>query len=79
VQNRVEQRLVNPNAAVVIDVAELPEAIHEKLTRDRVVPIISARVVCVTGGIFASGAPGSPYSAINKSVRANRLSLELNS
>jgi hypothetical protein len=30
VQNHLEQRLVNPNAAIVINVAELPEAIHEE-------------------------------------------------
>src|ERR1035441_4635145 len=29
-QDHVQQRGVNPNAAVVFDVAELPEAIHEE-------------------------------------------------
>jgi len=31
----------------------------KKLTRDRVVPIISARVSCVMAGIKGSGFPGS--------------------
>jgi hypothetical protein len=38
----------------------------KKLTRDRVVPTISARVSCVMFEISDSGSPGLPYSAINK-------------
>jgi hypothetical protein len=51
----------------------------KKLTRERVEPIISARVSCVIAGINVSGAPGFPYSAMMSSVRAKRLSLELKS
>jgi len=50
VQNRIEQQLVDSNASVVIDVAELSETIMKKLTRERVVPIISARLSCVIVG-----------------------------
>jgi hypothetical protein len=49
----------------------------KKLTRDRVVPIISARVSCVIFGISVSGSPGLPNSAINNRILANRFSLEL--
>ena len=41
----------------------------KKLTRDRVVPIISARDSCVICGIIVSGSPGSPNSAINNRIR----------
>jgi hypothetical protein len=49
----------------------------KKLTRERVVPIISARVLCEILGIHCSGSPGFPNSAINRSIRARRFSLEL--
>jgi len=52
---------------------------REKLTRDRVVPIISAKVSCVILGINVSGSPGLPNSAINKRILAKRFSLELKS
>src|ERR1039457_7574169 len=42
----------------------------KKLTRDRVVPIISARVSCVIGGMKFSGSPGLPNSAISNRIRA---------
>src|SRR5580658_6934668 len=51
----------------------------KKLTRDRVVPIISASVSWVIFGINASGSPALPNSAINKRILASRFSLELNS
>ncbi len=51
----------------------------KKLTRDRVVPIISARVSCVIGGICGSGSPGIPNSAISRRILARRFSLELKS
>ena len=50
-QNHVEQRFMHPNAAPVFDEAELAEAVHEKVTGDRVVPIISARLSWVILGI----------------------------
>ena len=51
----------------------------KKLTRDRVVPIISAKVSCVISGINGSGSPGLPNSASNKRILAKRFSLELKS
>src|SRR5439155_24925558 len=51
----------------------------KKLTRDRVVPIISARVSWLTLGITASGFPSFPKLAKSKRSRARRFSLELNS
>ena len=51
----------------------------KKLTRERVVPIISARVSCEILGMYCSGSPGLPNSAINRSIRARRFSLELKS
>jgi hypothetical protein len=50
-----------------------------KLTRERVVPIISASASCVISGINSSGSPGLPNSANNKRILANRFSLELKS
>jgi hypothetical protein len=38
VQKEIEKRVVNLNLAVVCDEAQLPEAIHKKLTRDQMVP-----------------------------------------
>jgi hypothetical protein len=51
----------------------------KKLTRERVVPIISASASCVMGGMYVSGAPGLPNSAIISRIRARRFSLELKS
>src|SRR5580704_18938837 len=51
----------------------------KKLTRDRVVPIISASVSCDILGIIGSGSPGLPNSAIRRRILASRFSLELNS
>jgi hypothetical protein len=51
----------------------------KKLTRERVVPIISAGVSWVIGGIRVSTYPGFPNSAISKRIRAGRFSLELKS
>jgi len=42
-QNHIQQRLVNPYTAVVFYEAQLAKAFMKKLTRERVVPIISAR------------------------------------
>jgi hypothetical protein len=41
----------------------------KKLTRERVVPIISARVSWVMGGINVPGSPGLPNSAISRRMR----------
>jgi hypothetical protein len=51
----------------------------KKLTRDRVVPTISASVSCVIFGISVSGSPGLPNSANNRRILARRFSLELKS
>jgi hypothetical protein len=50
----------------------------KKLTRDLVVPIISASVSWLTLAITGSGLPSLPKFAINKSSLAKRFSLELN-
>ena len=44
VQNDVQQRVTDFQFSVVFDIAQFAELVHEKVTRDRVVPIISARV-----------------------------------
>jgi hypothetical protein len=51
----------------------------KKLTRERVVPIISANASWLTLGMTASGFPSFPKFAKSKSSRARRFSLELNS
>ena len=49
----------------------------KKLTRERVVPIISARVSWEILGINVSGSPGLSNSAIKSRILARRFSLEL--
>ena len=44
VQDHVEQRFVDRDASVVRDKSKLAKRFMKKLTRERVVPIISARV-----------------------------------
>ena len=49
------------------------------LTRDRVVPTISASISWLTFPMTGAGAPSLPKFAIRRSTRARRFSLELNS
>ncbi len=49
------------------------------LTRDRVVPIISARTAWLILGMIASDFPSFPKWAIERSTRDNRFSEELKS
>jgi hypothetical protein len=79
VQDHVQQRAVDAQTAVVFDKPELAEFVHKKLTRDRVVPIIPAKVSWLTLGITASGLPSFPKLANSKRRRAKRFSLELKS
>ena len=51
----------------------------KKLTRDRVVPIISASVSWLILAIIGSGLPSLPKLASKRRARARRFSLELNS
>jgi hypothetical protein len=44
VQNHVQQGIMDFQFSVVFDKTQFAEFVHEKLTRDRVVPIISASV-----------------------------------
>jgi hypothetical protein len=50
----------------------------KKLTRERVVPIISASVSWLTFAMIGSGRPSLPKFASSRRVRARRFSLELN-
>ena len=49
----------------------------KKLTRDRVVPIMSARASWLILGITVSGLPSLPKRASNSNIRASLFSLEL--
>ena len=49
------------------------------LTRDRVVPTISASVAWLTLAMIGSGLPSLPKFAIKRSPLAKRFSLELKS
>jgi hypothetical protein len=60
----------------IIKEAWFPEPVHEKLTRDRVVPTISARVSWLIFGITVPGTPSFPKLASNSRTRASRFSLE---
>ena len=51
----------------------------KKLTRDRVVPIMSARASWLILGITVSGLPSLPKRASNSNIRASLFSLELKS
>src|SRR6185295_10458203 len=51
----------------------------KKLTRDRVVPIISANVSWLNFPTIGTGTPSLPKLARRRSSRARRFSLELNS
>ena len=51
----------------------------KKLTRERVVPIISASVSWLILATSGSGFPSLPKFASSNSSRASRFSLELNS
>jgi len=77
---------MRPNATVVFNRASLysirpslRKRFMKKLTRERVVPTISARVSCVMGGVKGSDLPSSPNSANNRRIPAKRFSLELKS
>jgi hypothetical protein len=50
VEHYIEERLVHPDAAVVLDEAQLRKRFIKPLTLERVAPIISARVCCVISG-----------------------------
>jgi hypothetical protein len=78
VQNHVQQGTVDFNLAVVINKTQFPKSVHEKLTRDRVVPIISASVSWLIFAMIGSGRPSLPKFARSRRVRASRFSLELN-
>ncbi len=43
-QNHIEQRTMNLQVSVIVNETQFPEPVHKKLTRDQVVPIISASV-----------------------------------
>ena len=58
VQDHVEKRWAHADAPVVFDKTHFRNRFMKKLTRDRVVPMISARVLCVMAGIKVSGSPG---------------------
>jgi hypothetical protein len=51
----------------------------KRLTRGRVVPMISASVSWLIGVAMACGPPSLPIFASKRSVRASRFSLELKS
>jgi hypothetical protein len=78
VQYHGQQRLVDCDSAVVFDEAQFPEFVHEKFTRERVVPTMLARV---PAKLSATCEPAGPVfrSASNSKVRASLFSLELNS
>ena len=54
---------MNLQRSVVFDKSQLPKFFMKKLTRERVVPIISASVVWLIGVKIASGFPSFPKFA----------------
>jgi hypothetical protein len=71
VQNHIKQRFMNSDATVVFNEASLRKRFMKKLTRDREVPIISAKVSWVIGGINGSGSPGLPTPPATKEFSPN--------
>jgi hypothetical protein len=64
VEEDVQQRAVDAESAAIIgDEPQLAEFVHEKLTRERVVPIISAGLSWLILAITAAGFPSFPRSA----------------
>jgi hypothetical protein len=60
VKDDIQKRAVNLQPAVVVDVAEFAEPVHEKVTRERVVPMISASFSWLSFAITGSGLPALP-------------------
>jgi hypothetical protein len=50
VQDNIQEGRVDVQPAIVLNEAQFFEFIHEKLTLERVVPIISASIFCDTLG-----------------------------
>jgi hypothetical protein len=67
------------DAVVVVNKTQFSNFVHEKLTRDRVVPIISASGSWLTFAMIGSGRLSLLKFASSGRVRARRFSLELNS
>ena len=59
-ENNVQQRAVHHHPPIVLDKAQLANLFIKRLTRDRVVPIISASVSWLIFGITGSGLPFLP-------------------
>jgi hypothetical protein len=70
---------VDFHAAIVIDEAHFRNLFMKKLTRKRVVPIISASVAWLMFAITGSGLLSLPKFANAGAPRARRFSLELSS
>src|ERR1700678_1184537 len=77
VQDDIEQRRVNRQAAVALDETSLRNLFMKKLTLERVVPTISASVSWLILAITGSGLLSFPKLASSRSTRVNRFSLEL--
>jgi hypothetical protein len=57
----------------LVNETEFAELVQEKLTRDLVVPIISARVCWLTFALTGSSLASLPKLAMSRSSRARRL------
>jgi hypothetical protein len=77
-QHGVQQRSMNLDFSVVINEPFFLNLFMKKLTRDRVVPIISASVSWLRVTAIGIGTPSLPKFAKSRRRRARRLSLELN-
>jgi hypothetical protein len=77
-QNDIQQWAVDFDAAVVSNQTQFWNLFIKKLTRERVVPIISASVSWLTLAMIGSGRPSLPKLASRRRARARRFSLELN-
>ena len=79
VQDNTQEGRIDVDLAVVLDEAQFLNLFMKKLTRERVVPIISASIACDTLGSTFCGRSCLPYRARSRRVRASRFSLELKS
>src|SRR5450631_1007311 len=78
-QDSVQQRTVDLDMSVIVIRPSLRNLFMKKLTRDLVVPIISASVSWLIFGVISCGVPSLPKCESSRSIRASRRSLELKS
>ena len=80
VQNDIQQRFVDLDAAAVVNKAQLAKAVHEEAdARPGCADHLRQGLLRDLAEYIVSGSPGLPNSAMSRRMRAKRFSLELKS